>query len=89
MTIQRTIFRPIVSEVRSCLSMAFNGEVKGQSIIFIYKKMCRAKDGEESLKYVGDQKEYQVVALQNFDSTLKQCKKHVMDDICRLEQMIQ
>ena len=28
MIIQRTIFRPIVSEVRSCLSMAFNGRSK-------------------------------------------------------------
>ena len=40
------------------------------------------------LKDVGDQKEYQGVALQNFDSTLEQCKKHVMDDIRRLEQKI-
>ena len=42
------------------------------------------------LKDVDDQKEYQGVALQNFDSTLEQCKKHVMDDICicRLEQKI-
>ena len=36
----------------------------------------------------GDQKEYQGVALQNFDTTLEQCKKHVMADICRLEQKI-
>ena len=40
------------------------------------------------LKDVDDQKEYQGVVLQNFDSTLEQCKKHVMDDICRLEQKI-
>ena len=40
------------------------------------------------LKDVGDQKEYQGVALQNFDSTLEQCKKHVKDDIHRLEQRI-
>ena len=40
------------------------------------------------LKDVGDQKKYQGVALQNFDSTLEQCKKHVMDDICRLKQKI-
>lgn len=40
------------------------------------------------LKDVGDQKEYQGVVLQNFDSTLEQCKKHVMDDICRLEEKI-
>ena len=35
-----------------------------------------------------NQKEYQGVALQNFDSILEQCKKHVKDDICRLEQKI-
>ena len=31
MMIQHTIFRPIVNEVQSCLSMMFNGEIKGQS----------------------------------------------------------
>jgi len=40
------------------------------------------------LKDIGDQKEYQGVPLQNFDSTLEQYKQHVMDNICRLEQKI-
>lgn len=40
------------------------------------------------LKDVGHHKEYQGVALQNFDRTLEQCKKHVMDDICKLEEKI-
>ena len=40
------------------------------------------------LKDVGTQKEYQGVALQNFDCVLEQCKKHVLDDISRLEQKI-
>ena len=40
------------------------------------------------LKDVGDQKEYQGIVLQNFESTLEQCKKHVLDDICRLKQKI-
>ena len=39
------------------------------------------------LKDVGNQK-YQGVVLQNFDSTLEQCKKHVMNGICRLKQKI-
>ena len=40
------------------------------------------------VKDVGDQKEYKGVALQNFDSNLEQCKRHVVDDILRLERKI-
>ena len=40
------------------------------------------------LKDITGDQEYQGVALQNFDTTLEQCKKHVMADICRLEQKI-
>ena len=40
------------------------------------------------LKDVTGDQEYQGVALQNFDTTLEQCKKHVKADICRLEQKI-
>ena len=43
------------------------------------------KSLKRRLKDVGDQKEYQGVALQDFNRTLEQCKKHVMDDIRRLE----
>ena len=51
-------------------------------------KWSTVKLVKSRLKDVGDQKEYQGVALQNFDSTLEQCKKHVKDDIHRLEQRI-
>ena len=40
------------------------------------------------LKQVGDQKEYQGVALQDFDRILQQCKKQVTDDIRRHELKI-
>lgn len=40
------------------------------------------------LKDVGDEKEYQGIALRNFDAILEQCKKHVQDDLLRLEQKI-
>ena len=40
------------------------------------------------LQDVRDHQEYQGVALQNFDLTMEQCNKHVMDDICRLEQKV-
>lgn len=37
------------------------------------------------LKDVRDQKEYQGVAQRNFDATLEQWKKHMIEDICHLE----